>query len=112
MSSDSKNENDEVKEKITITNEDCLSVYKYCEHFKVPMADSLKNALQKFEKDNSYKNQLEIKLEMCKWILSSDHENFKDSLWEAPKKSAEALVFDLQFDKDLNDELTKEKEDE
>jgi hypothetical protein len=106
------NDNDEEpKDKVTITNEDCLNVYKYCDHFKVPMSESFKKALQRFEKDNTYKNQLDIKLEMCKWILSSDHENFKDSLWEAPKKSAESLVFNLQFDKDLNDELTDKKDE-
>lgn len=104
------NQNDDVKNKVTISNEDCANVFKYASHFKVPLTSALEAALNKFSSDNSFENQLEVKLEMCKWMLSSDHESFTDSLWDAPKKAAESVVFDLQFDKDLKEELTKKDE--
>jgi hypothetical protein len=98
---------DEVKNKVTISNEDCANVIKYATHFNVPLSAELQVALDKFTADNSFENQLEIKLEMCKWMLSSAHESFQDSLWDAPKKAAESVVFNLQFDKDVKDVLTK-----
>ena len=39
-------------------------------------------------------------------MLSCKHESFEDNLWDAPKKAAEEVVFDLQFDKDLNETLS------
>lgn len=98
---------DEVKNKVTISNEDCANVIKYASHFKVPLSPELESALAKFTQNNSFENQLEIKLEMCKWMLSSNHESFQDSLWDAPKKAAESVVFNLQFDKDLKETLSK-----
>jgi hypothetical protein len=103
---------DEVENKVTISSEDCNNVKKYCSHFGVPNTPELEAALDKFSGDPSYENQLDVKLEICKWILGCDHESFKDSLWDAPKKAAEEVVFDLQFDKDLKEELTKTEEDE
>lgn len=101
------NATDEVKNKVTISNEDCTNVFKYATHFKVPVTLGLEAALNKFALDNSFENQLEVKLEMCKWMLTSEHESFTDSLWDAPKKAAESVVFNLQFDKDLKEELSK-----
>jgi hypothetical protein len=105
------NATDEVKNKVTISNEDCTNVLKYATHFKVAITPGLEAALNKFSADNSFENQLEIKLEMCKWMLCSDHESFTDSLWDAPKKAAESVVFNLQFDKDLKEELSKGDKD-
>jgi hypothetical protein len=101
------NQTDELKNKVTISNEDCANVMKYASHFNVPLTQELQNSLDKFISDNSFENQLEIKLEMCKWMLSSNHDSFQDSLWDAPKKAAESVVFNLQFDKDVKDVLTK-----
>jgi hypothetical protein len=97
---------DEVKNKVTISNEDCANVIKYATHFNVPISAELQAALDKFTADNSFENQIEIKLEMCKWMLSSTHDSFQDSLWDAPKKAAESVVFNLQFDKDVKDVLS------
>lgn len=101
---------DEVTNKVTISNDDCANVRKYCGHFGVDSTDGLEAALENFQKDGSFENQLDVKLEICKWILSCEHESFKDSLWDAPKKAAEEVVFDLQFDKDLKEELTTDEE--
>lgn len=105
-----KNTTDEVKRKVTISADDCANVRKYCSHFGVQSSEELEAALDKFSKDATFENQLEVKLEICKWMLTCEHESFKDSLWDAPKKAAEEVVFDLQFEKDLKDELTKEDE--
>lgn len=102
------NKTDDVQNKVTISGDDCANVRKYCGHFGVPSTPDLEAALDKFSNDPTYENQLEVKLEICKWMLGCDHESFKDSLWDAPKKAAEEVVYDLQFDKDLKEELSKE----
>lgn len=100
------NENlDEVENKVTISGDDCGNVNKYCGHFGVDSTPELEDALEKFSNDINFENQLDVKLEICKWILSCDHESFKDSLWDAPKKAAEKVVYDLQFERDLKDTL-------
>jgi hypothetical protein len=106
MSKETKNNADlENKNKVSISNEDCANVVKYASHFNVPLSAGLDLALKKFSENNSFENQLEIKLEVCKWMLTCTHESFQDSLWDAPKKAAESVVFDLQFDKDLKETL-------
>lgn len=102
---------DDVKNKVTISGDDCDNVKKYCGHFGVPSSTELDTALDLFKADGSYENQLNVKLEICKWMLSCKHESFDDNLWDAPKKAAEEVVFDLQFDRDLNETLS-ENEDE
>lgn len=103
------NKTDDVQNKVTISADDCGNVRKYCGHFGVPSSDGLEAALDSFIKDGSYENQLEVKLEICKWIIDCGHESFKDSLWDAPKKAAEEVVFDLQFDKDLKETLSTDE---
>lgn len=112
--SEEESKTDDAKNKVTISPDDCDHVKKYCGHFGVPATPELEEALDKFKADPTYKNQLDVKLEICKWMLSCKHESFTDNLWDAPKKAAEEVVFDLQFDKDLEEVLTdksKNKED-
>jgi len=105
------NKTDDVQNVVTISADDCVNVRKYCGHFGVPSSEGLESALEDFIKESSYENQLEVKLEICKWILDCEHESFKDSLWDAPKKAAEEVVFDLQFDKDLKETLSSSEAD-
>jgi len=95
----------EVQNKVNISPEDCDAVKKYCSHFGVPGSLDLDKAVEAFKAAPTFENQQNIKLEVCKWIIEGNHESFKDSLWDAPKKAAEEVVYDLQFDKDLKEEL-------
>lgn len=104
-----KKRTDDVEQKVTISADDCGNVRKYCGHFGVPSSEGLDDALASFIEDGSYENQLNVKLELCKWIINCEHESFKDELWDAPKKAAEEAVFDLQFDKDLKDTLSSDE---
>ncbi len=99
------NVTDEVKNKVTISGDDCTNVLKYCGHFNVPATEELKKSLDDFSANPVFENQQAVKLEICKWMLTCDHESFKDTLWDAPKKAAEEVVFDLQFDKDVQEVL-------
>jgi hypothetical protein len=115
MSKDSKQvetkEDGEVTKAVVISPEDCLNVKKYCEHFGVPSTPELDQALDAFIATPTYENQVEVKLQLCKWILKGDHPSFKDQLWEAPIKVSEDVVFELQFDKDVKNELLSDDKD-
>lgn len=101
----------EEQNKVTCTAEDSENVREYSKHFKVDLTPELKVALDSFEKDPTYENQMEFKLQISKWMLDTPHESFKDDLWNAPKKAAQDAVFDLQFDKDVKEVLTDEKDE-
>lgn len=100
----------EEQNKVTCSAEDAENVRQYSKHFNVPLTPELIAACDAFEKQPTFENQKEFKLQISRWLLESDHESFKDSLWDAPKKAAQDAVFDLQFDKDVKEVLTEEKD--
>lgn len=102
-------EEEEVQNKVTCSGEDSENVRQYSKHFNVALTPELTAALDTFEKDPTYDNQKEFKLQISKWMLDNDHESFQDGLWNAPKKAAEDAVYDLQFDKDVKEVLTEDK---
>ena len=99
------NENGEIERKVPVSEEDCENVRNYSVNFGVEISQELQAAMDKFEADQTYENHIEFKLEICKWLIQSGHESFEDSLWDHPKEAAQDIVFDLQFDKDVQEEL-------
>jgi hypothetical protein len=95
----------EVERKVLISNEDIENVRNYSLHFGVDMTEELEKSMKAFEAAPTYENMLEFKLQICHWLTTSSHESFKDKLWEHPKSAATDALFDLQFDKDLKEEL-------
>jgi len=102
---------EEVKNQIVISVDDCRNVREYGKHFGVPIPEELEEALEKFINEQTFENQQDVKLEMCKWMLNSEHESFQDELWSEPKELAKEATFNLQFDKDVQDTLDQSKED-
>ena len=107
--SDDKKVTGEVERKVTISNEDIENVRNYALHFGIETTPELEESMKNFEKEGSYENMMDFKLEVCKWLTTSTHESFKDKLWEHPKTAAEDALYDLQFDKDLKEELAPAK---
>lgn len=103
-------QNGEVEKKVTISNEDIENVRNYALHFGVDLTPELETSMKNFENDPSYENQMDFKLEICKWMTGSQHESFKDKLWDHPKTAAADAMYDLQFDKDLKEELSAEEQ--
>jgi len=100
----------EVENKVVIEKADVENVKEYSKHFKVPLPDELVAALDAFATDETFENQQEVKLQMCRWILTCPHQSFQDEMWNTPKEASKQIVFDLQFEKDLNDTLDRSKE--
>lgn len=106
------NEQGELERKVPVNEEDCENVRNYSTNFGVDITPELQEAMDKFEKDQTYENHLEFKLAICKWIIESKHESFADALWDHPKEAAKDIVFDLQFDKEVQEELSEDEDSE
>lgn len=107
------NEKGELERKVTITAEDIENTKNYSIHFGIDMTPELEKAMNNFVANPSYENQVDFKLELCKWMTTSKNESWTDKLWEKPLENASDALFNLQFEKDLKEELTSEsKEDD
>lgn len=103
------NEKGELEKRVTITNEDLDNVRNYSLHFGIDMVPELEQAMQNFQNNPTFENQMDFKLELCKWMTSSKNESWQDKLWEKPLENASDAMFNLQFEKDLKEELTTEE---
>jgi hypothetical protein len=101
----------ETSNKVKCSSEDCDNFINYEKFFKVPLGDDFKQALEAFRKDPTWGNEQEVKRHACKWIITCEHESFKDNLWDTPRKTAEKEIYDLQFEKDMKDFLSPEDKD-
>ena len=106
------NENGEIERKIPVSEEDVENVLNYGLNFGVEISPELTTAMEKFKHDQTYENMLDFKLAICKWLTESGHESFADNLWDHPKEAAKDIVYDLQFDKDLQEELSDDENNE
>ena len=106
------NESGEIEKKIPVSEEDVENVLNYGTNFGVDVSPELTAAMDKFKGEQTYENMIDFKLEICKWLIESGHESFADSLWDHPKEAANDIVFDLQFDKDVQTELGEDEKPE
>lgn len=96
----------ENEQKVVITGKDCRAALEYWEHFKIPQPAALVKAIENFEKDGSFANQVEIKYQVCKALVESDHESFKDEMFTKILTECRKVLYSLQFDRDLDTTLT------
>ncbi|CAB4125407.1 hypothetical protein UFOVP53_130 [uncultured Caudovirales phage] len=104
------NTNGEADRSIPVSAEDCDNVRNYSLHFGVEITDTLKEAMLAFEKETTFESMLDFKRELCKWLIECGHESFTDDLWKHPTEAANDILYDLQFDKEVQDLLTEEKD--
>jgi len=99
----------EISNKVVISAEDCQGAAEFWKHFSVEMLPELKTAFENFEKNPTFENQQEVKLQICKAIGYTDHEAFRDEMFKEIVEECRSVVYDLSFDKSL--EATLDKED-
>ena len=101
----------EIDTTVVLTAEDCGHVRHFCTQFQIEMPPRLEEVLVNFEKDNSFENQVQIKLELCRWMCTSKHESFQDKLWDAPKEHAQELIYDIVFNQEVDKMLKGDYDD-
>lgn len=100
----------EIKREVVITAEDCNAAFDFWKHFKIPPIPGLKESIDAFAAEPTFENQQQIKYYICKAIAETDHEAFKDPLFEKIVAECADVGFDMQFDKDLEKALTTTEE--
>lgn len=87
--------------KVVISPEDCSAALDFWRHFDIPISEGLQSALDIFAKDVTFENQQKLKLEICKAISETEHEAFKDEMFQRIVEECAGVSFDMQFDKDF-----------
>ena len=95
---------------VVISPEDCNAVLDFWHHFSIPVPEELQAAISAFAEDASLANQNSVRLEISKAIVNSDHEAFKEDMFQKIVEECAGVTFDMQFDKELEKTLTIDKE--
>ena len=106
-------QNDVFEEKeatVVISNEDVKNVRDFFMNFKIDMPDALVEVLNDFQASNSFENQVRVKAELCKLMVSSSHPLFKDDLFSQVIDNSQKVVMEAKFQEDLVAVLRKEEE--
>jgi len=100
----------EVSAKVVINAEDCDGAAEFWKHFSVHMIADLQAAFEKFAKEPTYENQLEVKLAVTKAVGYTEHNAFHDEMFKEIVEECRNVVYDLSFDKQLEATLDKEED--
>jgi len=114
MSEDEKKEESNVLQEIiptiVINAEDCDGAAEFWKHFSVDMIPELCEAFEKFCKEPTFENQMEIKLAVTKAVGYTEHDCFRDEMFKEIVEECRNIVYDLSFDKCLEATLDKEED--
>jgi hypothetical protein len=109
------NETNEEGNKVVINEEDIKNIEDFFNHFRIDIPDFLKSELDTYRSSpDTYgiDNQEKLKAELAHAIVASDHELFKDKLFENVVKNCTKCWFDTQFDRDLESGLSDNEKEE
>lgn len=99
----------EKEKKVVISPEDCNAALDFWRHFNIPIPADLQSALDAFTANPSYENQDRVKLEVCKAISTTDHDAFKDEMFSKIVEECAGVTFEMQFDKDFEEEVAQKE---
>lgn len=99
----------EKENKVVISPEDCNAALDFWRHFEIPISPALQAAFEAFAQEQSFENQNKIKLEISRSISETDHEAFKDEMFQRIVEECSGVTFDMQFDKDFEATVEEKK---
>jgi hypothetical protein len=104
-----KNQSGEAQKEVVISADDCRAALDFWSHFEIPMTSELQKAMDDFAQNPSLENQDQVKLEVCRAISGTDHPAFKDEMFQKIVEECSNVLYDMQFDRDLEATLTTEE---
>ena len=107
--SEKKNVLQEVTREVVITAEDVAGAAEFWTQFEVPMPPELKAAFENFTKNPCIETQDEVKLQVTKAIAHTDHEAFKDEMFNEIREECSGVAYSELFNKELESELAEDK---
>jgi hypothetical protein len=97
-------------DKVLVSSAEVEAALEFWKHFEVPVDPVMLDAFTKFCSDPSVENQRTMKIEVCRAISSSEHDAFKDEMMSKIIDECKSVYYDAQFDKDLEETLSQDKE--
>jgi hypothetical protein len=100
-------------DKVVINDEDLKHIEDFFNHFEIPMHDRLKARIQEFRDDPAgytVLQQKRLRQEMSHAIVNTDHPLLQDELFSYLRANCAHDDYHAQFDRDIEEALTDEKE--
>jgi hypothetical protein len=101
------------KQEVVLTLSDVQNIRDFFKHFKVEATPELEDVIARWEAKKGkvdIGDQHDFKVALCTAMMTSEHEMFKDSLFDAIRANSAKIVFDATFKKELENTLTKEED--
>ena len=98
---------------IVVNKEDIENLENLYTHFRIQMPSDLKEQIEIFNSDPSNYSvaaQNDLRVALCKCLISSNHELFTDELFNEVIENAEKIVFNADFKNDLEEVLSENSE--
>lgn len=96
---------------VVITPDDCKAALEFWKHFKIPIPQDLSDSFSTFIADPSYENQLKVKFHLTKSIATSDHEAFKDEMFQQVVAECATVAYEMAFESQLEETLEHKTEE-
>jgi hypothetical protein len=97
----------EEEKKVVVTPDDVRGALDFFKHFEIAYPQSLQDAVDNFVGNQTFENQQRLKYELCKTMATSEHEAFKDEMFQKIIKEVTEVSYDMQFDYDLERTLSE-----
>lgn len=104
----------EEQRKVVLNAEDIKNVREFSSHFQIPMPETLKVEVDKFEKlgkNYSFEDQKKLRAYIANWMIASSHALFKDPIFDNIRTMSNEAWYEEQFHMDLEEILSEKKEE-
>jgi len=102
---------EEDKKRVTAGFDDVNSIRTFVKHFNLVMTDRLDNALNAFEKDMTYENQVLVCKALAEFVISDKTGLMQDKMFAPLFSESKKIQYYTSFEENLS-ELLKEPEKE
>ena len=101
----------EEKKNVTAGPDDVNSIRTFVKHFNLVMPDRLENALQAFEKDMTYENQLSVRKALAEFVVTDASGLLNDKMFAPLYSESKKTQYYTSFEENLSELLEDEKKD-
>jgi hypothetical protein len=98
-----------VEEKMVVTKDDLKTIDDFFKYFKIKKPKALKKAMKDFSKNQSLQTQVQLVIALNEAITVDHPLTQLDEIFKPVVEEASKTLFELSFNKDVDDTFTKDK---
>jgi hypothetical protein len=95
---------------VLITEDDCAAALDFWKHFNIPIPPALQKSFDNFVKSPTFENQENLKLQVCKAIVETNHPSFKEDMFSKIVEACQTVKFAMEFNEELENTLSSKTE--